>query len=219
MSIHLNRKQQFLTATYIGQTFQVILLNDTRYVYSFAGAIAGLITATGHNYVLNTRVQFSVSGGGTLPAPLVAGTIYFCRDTAPNVFNVSLTYGGAAIALTTLGTGAFTVTDLALDDTIPDIANYVRQEVLSYEGLSTRPSVTFSAPLVTTLNAVALTQPVNLNNTAGASPVLFNAIALIYGGTTARGNTTGNLDNFTPLLATTTVDAGQIDSLIIPITI
>lgn len=219
MAIHLNRKQQFLTNTYVGQTFQAILLNDTRYVYAFTGAIGGVITATAHNYILNTKVIPSVSGGGTLPAPLVAGNTYYCRDITANTFKLSATYGGSAISLTDVGTGTFSITDVALDGTIADVANYVRQEVSSYEGLSIRPEVTISAPIITTGSTAKITQAITLDNSAGSNPVLINAIALIYGGTTARGNTTGSLDNFTSLLATTSINAGQVDSLIIPITI
>lgn len=43
--------------------------------------------------------------GGTLPSPLVAGTPYFVRDLSGNTFKLAATSGGAAIDLTTNGTG------------------------------------------------------------------------------------------------------------------
>jgi len=59
------------------------------------------ITAAAHGLPDGTAIQF---GGTTLPAPLVAGTTYYVRDTATNDFKVAATVGGAAIDLTTNGT-------------------------------------------------------------------------------------------------------------------
>ena len=46
-----------------------------------------------------------VNTGGALPAPLVAGTSYFVRDKSGNTFKLAATSGGAAIDITTNGTG------------------------------------------------------------------------------------------------------------------
>lgn len=60
-----------ITADYIGTTFHAIFLNDTRSQFEFtANATTDVITATGHDYINTLAVTLSVSGGGTLPAPL-----------------------------------------------------------------------------------------------------------------------------------------------------
>ena len=55
----------------------------------------------------STRVRFSTTG--TLPAPLVAGTNYWLVSINANDFQVASTKGGAAISLTTQGTGTHTI--------------------------------------------------------------------------------------------------------------
>jgi hypothetical protein len=61
-----------------------------------------LITATNHGLAANDAVVLS---GGTAPSPLVLGTTYYARDIAGNDFKLSATPGGAAIDLTTAGSG------------------------------------------------------------------------------------------------------------------
>lgn len=62
-------------------------------------------------YQIGTPVVFSNTGGG-LPAPLVAGTIYYvvAVSSGGNTIQVSATKGGSAISLTTAGTGTHSVT-------------------------------------------------------------------------------------------------------------
>lgn len=55
------------------------------------------VTITAHGLVLNQKIVFMA---GHVPTPLVAGTIYFCRTILTNTFQVSLTAGGSAVAIT-----------------------------------------------------------------------------------------------------------------------
>lgn len=50
------------------------------------------------------------NAGGALPSPLATATTYFVRDFTANTFKLSATLGGAAIDLSTNGTGTQTVT-------------------------------------------------------------------------------------------------------------
>jgi len=61
-------------------------------------------------YQIGTPVIFSTTG--TLPAPLVAGDIYYvvAVNSGTNTIQVSATKGGAAIQLTTVGVGTQTIT-------------------------------------------------------------------------------------------------------------
>lgn len=65
-------------------------------------------TLAAHGLTNGTRVRF-VNAGGALPAGIAAATDYFVRDAAANTFKVAAAPGGAAVDLTTDGTGVTTV--------------------------------------------------------------------------------------------------------------
>jgi len=68
--------------------------------------ISDTIDFTAHGYTNDQRLYFSTAiVGGSLPAPLVAGTPYFVRNATANTFQLSATVGGAIIDLTTAGSG------------------------------------------------------------------------------------------------------------------
>jgi hypothetical protein len=68
------------------------------------------LTANSHALADTTLISFyPADTSAVLPAPLVSGKNYYVRDTATNTFKVALTSGGAAIDLTTDGSGTFTV--------------------------------------------------------------------------------------------------------------
>lgn len=209
--------QYAYNSLFVGTNFYLALLNDTRYAYDFTVSGNVLTTSSNHNYLLNTKVQLQVSGGGTLPSPLNPATTYYVRDVGANTLTLSATYGGSLITLTDLGTGTFTITDLATDYTLPDVSNYIRQET-NYEGISARPLVTFSSgDIITTNTSVSLEKSVIVDNTSGTSPILFNSVLLIRGGSSTIGDTTGTPARFKNLGATTVVAAGAADSFKIPI--
>lgn len=66
------------------------------------------ITIADHGLETGQPIQFTNSGGG-LPAPLVAGTVYYAIEVDPNEFQVAATeadaLAGTEIDLTTQGTG------------------------------------------------------------------------------------------------------------------
>lgn len=71
--------------------------NDTLTVYS-------------HWFLANEQVRLTTTG--TLPSPLVTGTDYYVRDidTTAGTIKLAASAGGAAINLTTTGTGTITIT-------------------------------------------------------------------------------------------------------------
>lgn len=84
-------------------------------VVTISQASPGVVTWTGHTLTNGTAVTFSTTG--TLPAPLVPGTIYFVVAAATNTFQVALAPGGTAIATTTAGTGVHTAQALPVGET------------------------------------------------------------------------------------------------------
>ena len=67
-----------------------------------------IITLAAHGLTEGHIVHFANSGGA-LPAGLTAKTIYYLRDVTTNTFKVAATRGGAAVDLTTNGTGTNSV--------------------------------------------------------------------------------------------------------------
>jgi len=198
---------------YYNESFNVVLLNDTTSQFDFTAATDDTITATGHDFILNTPVQVNVSGGGTLPAPLVAGTTYYVRDAATNTFKLSASIDGAAIDITDVGTGTFVVNDLPLAPNLGTVALFTRKELTNYQGLTVRPTLTFDvAPIVGT-STISISKAIGLNNATGVGDLVFNAFLLVRGGTSAIANTSGTPALYVPTLDTISILAGQTDTL------
>jgi hypothetical protein len=72
-----------------------------------------LFTSVGNTFINGDTVTVSNSGGG-LPAPLAGATVYFVRDKSGDTFKLAATLGGAAINITTNGTGTNVIGIFAL---------------------------------------------------------------------------------------------------------
>ena len=193
------------------------LLVDARSVYTFtANASTNELTPSGTvDYLVCTKVQ--VSSTGVLPTPLAAATTYYVQSVSP--LKLSETSGGSAIDLTTTGSGTHTITDVPLDETDSATAQWVRKEVVSYQGLTTRPIATpGSASINLTTKIVGLSFAATLNNSAGGAAVTFDKVLLIKNGSATPGNTTGVAADFYGFSLTQTVAAGESYTLDIPIT-
>lgn len=68
----------------------------------FAQVSTDLVHVAAHGW---SDTQPIVFYGGTPPSPFVAGTIYYVRDATADSFKVAATAGGAAIDITSAGTG------------------------------------------------------------------------------------------------------------------
>lgn len=75
---------------------------------TITNASPGVVTWTAHGKSAGDWVQFTTTG--TLPAPLVAGQVYYliASGLSTNVFEVSATSGGSAINTTSAGSGTHT---------------------------------------------------------------------------------------------------------------
>jgi len=159
----------------------------------FTAATSDLITITAHGFAVNTTVQ--VVSSGTLPAPLTAGTIYFVRDVTANTFKLALTAGGAAIDITTTGTGTHTMMFASLEE--------------SYTFGAYQPAFeTFRTMQIVSNELLADSQVLNVVSTAMASAISEKVQGYLLAKigaavTTARHNvneTTGGHATFTNLL-------------------
>lgn len=92
-----------------GETFGNILVTNNNLATGpaktfTAVAATDVISAVGNQFPDGHKVRVS-NTGGALPAPLVIDTDYFIRDKVGDTFKLAATLGGAAIDLTTDGTG------------------------------------------------------------------------------------------------------------------
>lgn len=72
-----------------------------------ADAGTDLLTSNAHGYVLNDPVR--VISTDTLPGGLATATTYYVRDATTNAFKLAATKGGAAIDITSAGSGTHTI--------------------------------------------------------------------------------------------------------------
>ncbi len=205
------------TAQFTGTTFQVMLLDDVRSDYTFtANSGTDVITTdSAHDYITNTPVQVSVSGG-TLPAPLTNSATYYVRDGSGSSLKLAATKDGAAINLTTDGSGTLTITDVSLDiyTAKANVAEAVRKELTTttYRGLSARPTWTPPSP-TSSNNIVSVASSITLNNASGVSALNFNKVVVLRGGSTTINNSTGDIVSFKNFIVPISIPAGQSLSL------
>jgi hypothetical protein len=96
--------------------FQAIYEYPDFQVYNSGGVVAttatDLLTKAGHGLAAATKVRFTTTGG--LPTGLAAATTYYVINPTTNTFQVSATLGGAAIDITSVGTGVHSVASYEL---------------------------------------------------------------------------------------------------------
>lgn len=74
--------------------------------FAFAApSSTGILLAPGSAYTANQQVVVMNTGGSSLPSGLSLGTIYFVKSPSSDSFQLSATSGGAAITLTSDGSG------------------------------------------------------------------------------------------------------------------
>lgn len=70
-------------------------------------ATSNVVTATAHGLSEKTPVKFTTTT--TLPGGITAGVTYYLRDVGADAFKIALTPGGAAVDITSTGSGTHTV--------------------------------------------------------------------------------------------------------------
>lgn len=102
--------------TFAGTSNGLYLLNNTDFSWTQVSKLATVTISNASPGVLtiaNTFIEgepVTLSTTATLPAPLVAGTVYFAKGVAAGTLKLSLTPGGAAINTTTAGSGTHSIT-------------------------------------------------------------------------------------------------------------
>ena len=212
-------------------TYHIALFNDARSSFTFgtANVSGNTITVSGNDFVNGTRIVF----GGTPPAPLQTGTIgamsdtgiqaitgssYYVINASGSSFQVSATRGGSTITLTNTGSGTMTVSDVPLDASVSSVTEWVRKEVSSYQGATSRKTYTPSTATIDSANSrvTMVEQVVELDNTSGSASIIFDKALMIKNGSATRGNTTGTADSFYAFGSSQTVAVGENRAIRIP---
>ena len=79
------------------------VLNAPARLVATSTASTDVVELDDHGFVTDDPILFRAADGGTLSAPLVAGTTYYAIRLNDSTFKVAATSGGAAINLTTNG--------------------------------------------------------------------------------------------------------------------
>lgn len=79
----------------------------------------------GHGFEDDEQLVFRALEGGTLPSPLSSGTTYYARRVSDSIFEVAATAGGAAIDITTSGSGVMVAVALDIDGVLETYSRVV----------------------------------------------------------------------------------------------
>jgi hypothetical protein len=78
-----------------------------------------------HGLSTDKAISFRIEDGGSMPAPLVAGTTYYAIVLSDSTFKVAATVGGAAINLSTDGASVLLITELPVLRTMERYSRFV----------------------------------------------------------------------------------------------
>jgi hypothetical protein len=105
-----------------------VISNEGRLVASSLAA-TDILELDGHLFETGDRVQVRAVSGGTLSAPLVAGTVYYVIRVSDSTFKLSATDGGAAIDLTSNGDAMLVIAELPISDLLEAYSRFVDEVV------------------------------------------------------------------------------------------
>lgn len=97
-----------------------------------------IMTLDGHGFAEDAALVFRAESGGSLPAPLVAGTTYYAIPLGDSTFSVAASAGGAAIDLTTAGSSIVVTGSLPWDAVIEE-ASAIIDDVLIAQAVPLDP--------------------------------------------------------------------------------
>jgi hypothetical protein len=103
-------------------------------------ASTDVLTYDGHGLETDDQVTVRAIEGGTLSAPLVAGTVYYAIRLSNSTFRLAATAGGAAIDITSNGVWMLVTREPSYDETIEFYSRWV-------DGFFPAHLVPFEAPV------------------------------------------------------------------------
>ncbi len=101
-----------------------VLSNEGRSVASSL-ASTNVLTLDQHLFETDDQVTLRAVEGGTLSAPLVAGTVYYVRRITDSTFSLAATAGGSAIDLSSNGDDMMVKAELPIDELLEAYSRFV----------------------------------------------------------------------------------------------
>jgi len=120
-------------------------------------ASTDVVTLDGHGFETDDEIVFRAAEGGSLSAPLVAGTSYYAVRLNDSTFKVASAPSGAAINLSTDGVSVIVAIALPINDVIEFYSRFVDGFVPHAVPLST-PAPVIVRAIVAELSAKKLLQ-------------------------------------------------------------
>ena len=127
------------------------------------GRLAGSVSTSAdtielgvHGFVDDTELSFRSDNGGSLPSPLVEGTTYYAIAVSESLFQVAASAGGAALDLTTSGSGVVVGTPLPVSACITWASRWVDDVLVGHPVPLTAPYPTIVRAVVAQLAAAKL---------------------------------------------------------------
>lgn len=122
------------------------LANPARTIAEVSAATE-LLSLDDHGFADGDALVFRVEDGGEMPAPLVAGTTYYARDTSGgSTFSVAATDGGVAINITDAGSNVLVSTSI-----VPTIEAVIEKYSRLWDSYCIADSVPYEEGAVPTL--------------------------------------------------------------------
>lgn len=126
-----------------------------------------------HEFATGDPLVFRAEMGGSMPAPLVAGTRYYAIALTDGTFQVAATASGAAIDLTTAGAEVLVASPLPIEESIEWGAEVINQALVNHAAPLTAPY----PPIVVMANAELAAAKLGLFS-GGTSKSLTDMMAL-----------------------------------------
>lgn len=150
-----------------------MLTNEGRIVGS-AVASTDTIELNEHGFETDDPILLRAADGGTLSAPLVAGTTYYVKKLTDATFQVAATAGGAAIDLSTDGASMIVTAPLPVDRLLRLYSRWV-DDLLPAHAVPLEPDTDGSFPDVIVGVVARLTGKALLNMDGKSSEIVNQA--------------------------------------------
>jgi hypothetical protein len=186
MLISLPEKINFLSN--YSTTFSACLISGELTTANFT-VTGSTLNITGHGFIDDCGVMVSNSGGG-LPDGLDNSVTYYVVNSTENTLQLSEDIGGNPVAITSVGSGTHSITEIPLINTLATHASNLFPLWVRHEVNLPRVNVIFSSPVLDSGKIQINPFPVTF---APLAVTDYRYFVLIRGGNLTFGNSTGEI--------------------------
>jgi len=193
LQLTLAEKKSILDSCY-DTAIAVLITGDLSSFNFTANPVTNILTVTGHDFVNGVGIKVSNTGGG-LPDGLDSNTTYYVVNKTLSTVQLSLTVGGSAVDVTSVGSGSHTITEQPLIETLKTHESglmpiWVRHEV---DYLSSgRQTIAWGGAVIDTINQTVSLSAIEVIFSPTAS-LNYRYLILVRDGLDIEFNTTGEI--------------------------